>query len=180
MSDAGSSIRADHRRIREALAQRVKGALERGTRDDLTALVSLLEGDLLGHARAEQEHFYPAVDEIVRDHGRATATMDIDHEAIAKLVRTIAESVERLRAARERMPRMEARATLRDALVRLDTLLGVHLEKEERVYVPLIEAHLSAGEQSALVARMHAGGARPADAATDPSPDSPPGRRSRS
>ena len=133
----------------------MRAALERGTRDDLNALVALLEGDLLAHARAEEEHFYPVVDELVREHGRATATMLIDHEAIAKQVVIIASGVERLRATKERMARMEARAAVRDALLRLDTLLAVHLDKEERVYLPLLERHLEAAEQAALNDRLH-------------------------
>ncbi len=167
MTDFGRSIRAEHREIREGLAQRVRAALERGTRDDLNALVALLEGDLLGHARAEQAHFYPLVDGLVRDHGRATETMLIDHEAIAKQVTVIAAGVERLRATRERMARMEARATVREALLRLETLLDVHLEKEERVYLPLVERHLAPDEQAALVDRMHGRAAPAAPPAVD-------------
>ena len=155
MSDIGKTLRDDHRRIRTELAENVRRALERGTRDDLNALLALLQGELLSHARAEQTDLYPAVDRLVHDHGRATATMDIDHEKIAVQVTHIAAAVERLRAARERMPRIEARTELREALLRLDTLLDVHLEKEERVYVPLLERHLSKEEQDALVQRFH-------------------------
>lgn len=155
MAEIGKTLREDHRRIRAQLAENVRRALERGTRDDLNALLALLQGDLLSHARAEQTDFYPAVDRVVRDHGRATATMEIDHEKIAQHVTRIAEAVERLRTVKDRMPRMEARTELREALLRLDTLLEVHLEKEERVYVPLLEKHLSEEEQTALLGRFH-------------------------
>lgn len=148
------AIRAHHRRITEELDARVRGALDRGTRDDLDALVALLEGELVGHARAEQRELYPVVDELVRRHGRATATMDIDHERITELVKRVAADVERLRAARERQPRIDAKARLRESVVRLETLLEVHLAKEERVYLPLVEQHLGADEQARLVARM--------------------------
>ena len=155
MAEIGRTLRADHARIRSALAENVRRALERGTRDDLNALLALLQGELLAHARAEQTDFYPAVDEVVHDHGRATATMEIDHEKIAEHVMRIAAAVERLRTVHDRMPRMEARTELREALLRLDTLLEVHLEKEERVYVPLLERHLSPDAQQALLARFH-------------------------
>ncbi len=155
MTESTDPISADHRRIREELERRVRAALERGTRNDLDGLVALVEGELLGHARAEQRHLYPLMDGLVRDHGRATATMAIDHEAIAAHARAIAEAVERLRVANDRRSRMEARGALRDALLRLDTILRVHLEKEERVYLPLITAHLTAAEQHALAERMH-------------------------
>lgn len=154
MADIGKTLRDDHARIRRELAENVRRALDRGTRDDLNALLALLQGELLAHARAEQEDLYPAVDLLVRDHGRATATMQIDHEKIAEQVTHVAEAVERLRTEHERMPRMEARTELREALLRLDTLLEVHLEKEERVYVPLIERHLSSAEQEQLLGRF--------------------------
>lgn len=155
MTDERDPITADHQRIRGELERRVRAALERGTRNDLDGLVALVEGELLGHARAEQRYLYPLMDELVRDHGRATATMQIDHEAIAAHARSVAEAVERLRVADDRMSRMEARTALRDALLRLEAVLGVHLEKEERVYLPLVAAHLSADEQRALAERMH-------------------------
>jgi uncharacterized protein (DUF2249 family) len=155
LTDAESSIRADHRRIREELGLRVRAALDRGTRDDLDGLVAMLEGDLLSHARAEQEHLYPVVDALVRDHGRATETMAIDHDAIAGQVTRVAGQVERLRGATGRAERIAARTALREALLGLETLLGVHLEKEERVYLPLVERHLAPAEQAALLERMH-------------------------
>ncbi len=155
MGGIGKTLHEDHRRIRTQLADNVRRALERGTRDDLNALLAMLQGDLLTHARAEQTDFYPAVDRVVREHGRATETMEIDHEKIAQQVFHIATAVERLRTVKERMPRMEARTELREALLRLDTLLEVHLEKEERVYVPLLERHLPVAEQEALLERFH-------------------------
>ncbi|MBI2983716.1 MAG: DUF2249 domain-containing protein [Chloroflexi bacterium] len=165
-------FREHHRAIRDRLARRSERALERGERDDLNALIALLEGDLLVHARAERDHMYPAVDELVRQHGRATATMDIDHEVIAKRVRTVALVVERLRVSRGR-ERTEAKRALREALLRLEALLDVHMEKEERVYVPLIETHLSVDERRALLGKMHAdlteaGAERTLDARTIP------------
>lgn len=167
-------FREHHRAIRDRLARRSERALARGERDDLNALIALLEGDLLVHARAERDHLYPAVDELVRAHGRATATMDIDHEVIEKRVRDVAAAVERLRASEGR-ERSEARRTLREALLRLEALLDVHMEKEERVYVPLIEAHLSIDERRALLAKMHAdvtetGAERTLDARAIPRP----------
>lgn len=153
-------FRDHHRSMRDRLARRAERALSRGGRDDLNELIALLEGELLGHARAEQEHLYPAVDELVRLHGRATATMEIDHEVIATRVRDIAVAVERLRAS-DRHDRGEAKRGLRDALLRLEALLDVHMEKEERVYVPLIEAHLSAGDRHDLLEKMHVDVAQP-------------------
>lgn len=80
--------------------------------------------------------------------------MEIDHERIESQVKRIAADVERLRSARERQERIEAKAQLREALLQLDALLDVHLAKEERVYLPLIESTLSPAEQADLLDRM--------------------------
>ena len=155
--NAAGEVRAHHAHIREELARRIERALDRGTRDDLDAVVALLEGELIAHARAEQEQLYPVVDRLIREHGRATATMDVDHEYIGVHVSRVAVAVERMRVTKERQARMAARGELRDALLRLSTLLEVHLEKEERVYLPLLGAHLDAEEQATLVAHLEAG-----------------------
>ncbi len=157
------ALREHHRDLRDRLASRAERALSRAGRDDLNALIALLEGELMSHARAEQAHLYPAVDEVVRRHGRATATMDIDHEAIEKRVRDIAVAIERLRLASEREERIEAKRILREALLRLEALLDIHMEKEERVYLPLLEAHLSEEARRRLLAALES--AEAADAA---------------
>ncbi len=147
-------IREQHTGLRDRFARRAERALSRGGRDELNALIAFLEGELLEHARAEHEHLYPAVDEVVRQHGRATATMDIDHEAIEKRVHEVTVALERLRLATERRDRAEAKRIIREALLRLEALLDVHLEKEERVYLPLLEAYLDAGEQRELLGKL--------------------------
>jgi uncharacterized protein (DUF2249 family)/iron-sulfur cluster repair protein YtfE (RIC family) len=154
------AIREHHRGLRDRIARRAERALVRGDRDDLNGLIALLEGELLGHARAEQAQLYPVVDELVRAHGRATATMDVDHEEIEKRVRDVTVAVERMRVATGR-ERTEARQAMREALLRLDAIVDVHMEKEERVYLPLLEAHLSADEQRELLERMEGNAAGP-------------------
>ncbi len=147
-------IREHHAGLRDRFARRSEKALARGGREDLNALIALLEGELLEHARAERDHLYPTIDEVVQKHGRATATMDIDHEAIEKRVHDVTVAVERLRVASGRQERADAKRLLREALLRLEALLGVHMEKEERVYLPLLEAHLGTEEQRALLRRL--------------------------
>lgn len=65
-TDPGTAIRAHHRKITEELDARVRAALERSASGDLDALVALLEGELLEHARVDQRHLYPVVDDLVR------------------------------------------------------------------------------------------------------------------
>ena len=91
-----------------------------------------------------------------------------------RMMRDVAAVVERLRVSEGR-ERSAARGMLREALLRLEALLDVHMEKEERVYVPLIEAHLSVDERRALLEKMHAdlteaGAERTLDARVIPRP----------
>ncbi len=157
MTDIVETIRERHRSLSVRLASRIAMALDRGARDDLNAIVALLEGELLGRLRAEQRHLYPAVDGLIREHGSATATMVLDHEAIEALVGRVAAAVERLRAAGERKERTAAKQQLREALLRLDTLLQVHLSKEERVYLPLVETRLAPAERARLLEELERG-----------------------
>ncbi len=168
-----AAIRAHHRALAETLDGYATDA-EAGVNnldtaslaETLTGLTDFLTKELLPHARGEEQTLYPALDPIIREHGSPTATMLIDHEYIAEYTRQITETARSLRSAgerdREQLARQLARLTLQ-----LQGLFAVHLAKEERVYLPLVEQAISAGDQQALLAALHdeAEGATAADAA---------------
>lgn len=158
LSDA---IRAHHRTLAETLDGYASDA-EAGANDlddaTLTALLDgltgFLAGELLPHARGEEQTLYPALDPIIREHGTPTATMRVDHEYIAAYARQITDTARRLRSAGERDRAALARQLARQ-LLQLQALFAVHLAKEERVYLPLVEQAISAGDQQALLATLH-------------------------
>ena len=160
--ELSAAIRAHHRALAETLdgfaadAESVDSSLGAAQLTELlNGLTDFLSGELLPHARGEEQTLYPALDPIIREHGSPTATMRVDHEYIAEYARQITDTARSLRSAsahdRDALARRLARLVLQ-----LQGLFTVHLAKEERVYLPLIEQSLSAGDQQALLTAMHA------------------------
>jgi len=160
-NELSDAIRAHHRALAETLNNYVSDTEIGAQSLDAAELTSLLDGftnflagELLPHARGEEQTLYPALDPIIRAHGSPTATMRVDHEYIAEYARQITETARALRAAGERDRAELARKLARQA-IQLQGLFAVHLAKEERVYLPLIEQAISSGQQQALLAALH-------------------------
>ncbi len=146
------AIRKHHAELREKLQQKVDAWARTGSAGALQDLVSFLSAELLPHARAEEAHLYPVVEPLVKTWGQATATMRIDHEFIEDYVRRIGSGADPER--------------LRELILGLKAIVQLHLEKEERVYLPLIADHLPAEDQQRVLKEMHAGG-EPAEPVLD-------------
>ncbi|HKW23641.1 MAG TPA: DUF2249 domain-containing protein [Ktedonobacterales bacterium] len=159
--ELSAAIRTHHRALADTL-NNYTAEVEAGVTElDAAHLVELLDGltgflsgDLLPHAAGEEKTLYPALDPIIREHGSPTATMRVDHEYIGDYARQIAETARALRSA-DQHTRTDLARTLARQLVQLQGLFSVHLAKEERVYLPLIEQAISAGDQQALLAALH-------------------------
>lgn len=153
MSQVTDAIRNHHRELAKTLNGQAEARVE-GKGGDPAALSEFLTNDLLPHAKGEETSLYPLMDVLVREHGSPTATMSVDHEFIQDYVRRIGETTRALASSRNGdRPALEkelARLTLQ-----LQALLAVHLEKEERVYLPLFEKYLSEAEQQRALDGMH-------------------------
>jgi iron-sulfur cluster repair protein YtfE (RIC family) len=114
------------------------GAEERSARR--RRILDFLQEVLLPHAGAEERFLYPKVAEILGDR-RSTDTMSRDHVAIG-------ERIEALGAAE-----VTDTATLQELLFGLYALIAVHFEKEEEVYLPLLDGEPE-DELGALFERM--------------------------
>src|SRR5690348_6988099 len=159
--ELSAAIRAHHRALAETLdnytAEVEAGVTELDAAhltELLDGLTGFLSGDLLPHAAGEEKTLYPALDPIIREHGSPTATMLVDHEYIGNYSRQITETARALRSADQHTRKDLARKLARQ-LIQLQGLFDVHLAKEERVYLPLIEQAISAGDQQALLAALH-------------------------
>ena len=153
MSEVIDAIKGHHR---ELMAHIVDGAesLAKGEVAQLDTFVQFLKSDLLPHAGGEEAQLYPAIDPLVRDHGHATATMSVDHEFIGGYVQELEQAGNELqRAVAADRPEL-ARRVARLA-IGLKALMKVHLEKEERVYLPLFERYLPASDQQRILDSMH-------------------------
>jgi uncharacterized protein (DUF2249 family)/hemerythrin-like domain-containing protein len=155
------AIRAHHRALAETLdgyAADVEASAAGSDAQDLVSLLDKLTGfltsELLPHAWGEERTLYPALDPVIREQGTPTATMSIDHEYIGEYARKIGEMASALRSASAR-DRAELTRRLDRQVLQLQALFSVHLAKEERVYLPLIERAVSAEGQHALLAALH-------------------------
>jgi uncharacterized protein (DUF2249 family) len=119
------------------------------------AFVAFLKGELLPHASGEELHLYPLVDTLVRNHGKPTATMAVDHEFISGYVLKIEQTVRELAAGPADDRRRDLLGRLRELALRLDAILEVHLAKEERVYLPLVETHVDEARQREVLEAIH-------------------------
>jgi uncharacterized protein (DUF2249 family)/hemerythrin-like domain-containing protein len=136
----------------EAHARAVGGGEPQVERD---ALVAFLKNDLMPHACGEERHLYPLVDTLVQKHGKSTATMMVDHEFIADYVAKIEELTQRLTGATAGDQRDHLLRRLRDLALRLDAIVELHLAKEERIYLPLIEERIGEERQRDVLRAIH-------------------------
>ena len=154
MSQISEAIHNHHREMMNTLTNHVTALVEGLPEADPRGLVTFLTGDLLPHAVGEEQHMYPAVDPLVRTYGRPTATMTIDHEFIQEYIRHIQETVHELETApAEARPAVQAR--LHRLSLKIEAIFQLHLEKEERVYIPLFEKYLPVAEQQRILDGMH-------------------------
>ncbi|MGH7985757.1 MAG: hemerythrin domain-containing protein, partial [Candidatus Binataceae bacterium] len=153
MGPLREAIHNHHRVLQDALRGQVNALVTR--RADASGLIAFLKGELLPHAHSEEHQLYGVLDALIREHGRPTATMAVDHE----FIRDYAERIARLhdgmmltneegQAARESL--------LRQLAVELEAIVQLHLAKEEKVFLPLFERHMAESEQQALLSKVHA------------------------
>jgi uncharacterized protein (DUF2249 family) len=154
MNKLTDAIRTHHRSLAGTLSAHARG-VGADEQSERRAFVAFLKGDVLPHARSEERHLYPMVDPLVRQQGKPTATMEIDHEFIASYISRIEQAAHELENSRD-TDRAQLLGRLRDLASRLDAIFELHLAKEERVYLPLIEAHVDETEQRRVYEAIHA------------------------
>lgn len=155
MGQGGKAIRDHHRELMETLENHVKALVEGQPKANPQGLARFLRDELLPHAVGEEKHLYPAIEPLIKAHGQATATMSVDHEFIEGYIRRISEVVAAVESAGpDQKPALQRQ--LQHLALQLEAVLRLHLEKEERVYLPLFEQHLSEEEQRRVLDGMHA------------------------
>lgn len=154
MAILSDAIRKHHLSLAKTLTAHARGMGGDEPQAERDAFVSFLEGDLLPHASGEERHLYELIDTLVHDHGRPTATMLIDHEYINDYVTKIERTARDLaKASSGDRPRLLR--DLRDLALRLEAIFALHLAKEERVYLPLIEKYVGDARQQSVLKAIH-------------------------
>lgn len=126
--------------------------------------LEFLRGHLVPHAMAEEAVLYPAVEEAMGAPG-ATATMSRDHVEVVALTDALAGLRSAIRAYG---PSTAQILEARRLLYGLYALVGVHLAKEEEIYVPILEARLDATRAADLYRRMEEAAARAREPEDEP------------
>jgi len=145
-------IRIEHRELLPKIEALRQAANAIGTIPDseLSSLIKsnvhFLRHHLVPHAEAEDKVLYPAIATIMGA-SDATKTMSHDHIAIVQLT--------------DRLESLQGTAdhnALRDTLYGLYHLVKVHFDKEEEIYLPLLDDNLTEDQAEKLFADMeHAG-----------------------
>lgn len=151
LRDEHQELRPEIERLRllaDAVGERPLEAI----RQDIEAASTFLTHQLIPHAQAEEQVLYPLIGEIAHANVM-TATMSCDHREIIRLTTALGSLRSQMTgpswsAAQER--------ALRQFLYGLYTLVTLHLTKEEEVYLPLLDASLTAEEAQHLFAAMEA------------------------
>lgn len=154
MNSLSGAIRNHHQSLARTLRAHARGVGGVEPQTERDAFVAFLKGDLLPHARGEERHLYGVVDTLVREHGKATTTMMVDHQFINDYVTKIELVTHRLDSAADN-ERAQLLCELRELSLRLDAIFELHLAKEERVYLPLIEEHLDEPHQRQILEAIH-------------------------
>jgi uncharacterized protein (DUF2249 family)/iron-sulfur cluster repair protein YtfE (RIC family) len=153
MGSVQEAIAAHHRELTAKLAEQVtRFETSDASGDDL---VAFLKTELLPHAAGEEQHLYPVMDDLIRQFGAATKTMQLDHEYIVATSRQIEEQARALSDAKTDEERARQRTRLAKVAAQLEAVLRLHVDKEERAYLPLFEQHLPADEQQRILEEMH-------------------------
>lgn len=133
----------------EALLSGFDAALQRAvapaaTPADRAGLVQYLRASVLPHAHVEEVVLYPALDSVLGTRGYATATLVLDHRAIAHLTIDLAAILP-----------TDSVAFQRKAFA-VAALLESHFAKEEDFVLPNLARKMKDRDLRALLARMEA------------------------
>jgi iron-sulfur cluster repair protein YtfE (RIC family) len=138
------------RTVADSVGQASIESLRRGVED----VLEFLRHHLIPHAEAEDRTLYPVVGQVMGAPD-ATATMSRDHVEVGRLTDELASL--RSELSRATLSEAEAKA-LRRVLYGLYALVKLHFAKEEEIYLPLLDARLSAEAARHLFEAMEQAG----------------------
>lgn len=158
MTSLTQSLRDEHKELYphvESLrlaGDAVYESLTTSAHDKIEEAYNFLTRQLLPHAQAEDKALYPMVQKAMGA-AQATATMSRDHVEIDRLTQELGT----LRVHRSQLSITFGQAmALRRVLYGLYTLVKLHFAKEEEIYLPLLDAKLTAEEAHIMFENMKA------------------------
>jgi len=156
MATLPQGVRDEHRELKarseflRTVADAIGTASMESIREGVGQAYTFLIHQLIPHAQAEEQVLYPTVGRLLRA-VEATETMSRDHLEVIRLT----EELEALRLHLFYAAVSQAdEQALRRVLYGLYAIIKLHLAKEEEIYLPILEARLSATEVDGLVGAM--------------------------
>jgi iron-sulfur cluster repair protein YtfE (RIC family) len=134
------------RTVADAIGEAPFESLRRGVDEAYTFLTH----HLLPHAQAEERALYPVMGRLMGA-PEATATMSRDHVEVARLAEELGSLRSHLVGASLSESQEKA---LRRVLYSLSAIVKVHFAKEEEIYLPILDASLTADEAARLFGAM--------------------------
>ncbi len=119
-------------------------------RRSVDEVYAFLTRHLLPHAQAEERALYPVVGRLMGA-PEATATMSRDHVEVGRLTEELGSLRPHLVGASTSASQEQA---VRRVLYGLYTVVKVHFAKEEEVYLPILDARLTAEEADRMFEAM--------------------------
>ena len=120
--------------------------------DKIEQSYNFLTRQLIPHAQAEEKALYPMVEKAMGA-PQATATMSRDHVEVERLTEVLGT----LRVHRTQLSiTFDQVMALRRVLYGLYTIVKLHFAKEEEIYLPLLDAKLTAEEAKEMFEKMGA------------------------
>ncbi len=119
-------------------------------RPQIEEVYDFLAHHLLPHAQAEEAALYPVVGKVMGA-PEATGTMSRDHVEVGRLIDELGLIRSNIAGPALTVSQIK---DLRRVLYGLYTLVKVHFAKEEEVYLPVLDAHLTPDEARILFEKM--------------------------
>ena len=126
---------------------------------ELQHVFEWLVSEVLFQTAKEEQQLYPLVDLLIAEHGRATTTMVMDHVEIREKVRGFGEAVASLVSSSGGHDTEDLRDRIRVLAYQLEALISLHVQKDQQVYLGIVEQYASHGGVDQLADRdRRAGG----------------------
>lgn len=139
-----------HIELLRTVADTIGEAPVASLRRSIDEAYAFLTHHLLPHAQAEERTLYPVVGRLIGA-PEATATMSRDHVEIDRLTQELGSLLSHLVGG---SMSTEEEQALRRVLYGLSALIRVHFAKEEEIYLPILDARLTADEAHQLFEAM--------------------------
>lgn len=156
MTPATQPFREEHQRLLRhieelrSVADGLRGTPTEVVTREVGLIHDFLTHHLIPQTAAEERILYPFVGKLLGSLD-ATATMSLDHQEVVRLTNELGTLHTELVAGFVTMPHLQE---LERILYELHELLTTHFAKEEEVYLPLLDKHLTHTEARDLFARM--------------------------